>query len=125
VPSRTLPKAGDAEDREADREAIRKSASDAPVDDKDYQVPFRFTGKLNKLTVEVGPAQLEAKEKKELDKEDRRAGLGRSVIGTDGQPQRGGCPFGFVSQAAAQKRITIFTRRALTLTLFCPAMLVE
>ena len=26
-----------------------------PVDDKDYQVPFRFTGKLNKLTVELKP----------------------------------------------------------------------
>jgi arylsulfatase len=25
------------------------------VDDSDYQVPFRFTGKLNKLTVEEGP----------------------------------------------------------------------
>jgi arylsulfatase len=26
-----------------------------PVDDKDYQVPFRFTGKLSKLTVTFGP----------------------------------------------------------------------
>src|SRR5258705_501758 len=24
-----------------------------PVDDKDYQVPFKFTGKLNKLTIAV------------------------------------------------------------------------
>jgi arylsulfatase A-like enzyme len=29
-----------------------------PVDDKDYQVPFRFTGKFAKLTVELGPTQL-------------------------------------------------------------------
>jgi hypothetical protein len=29
------------------------------VDDKDYQVPFRFTGKLNKLTVKLGPEELE------------------------------------------------------------------
>jgi hypothetical protein len=29
-----------------------------PVDDNDYQVPFRFTGKLNKLTIKVGPEQL-------------------------------------------------------------------
>jgi len=29
-----------------------------PVDDKDYQVPFRFTGTLEKLTVKVGPPQL-------------------------------------------------------------------
>ncbi|MDR6759415.1 arylsulfatase [Mycoplana sp. BE70] len=28
-----------------------------PVDDKDYQVPFRFTGTLDKLTVKVGPPQ--------------------------------------------------------------------
>jgi arylsulfatase len=26
-----------------------------PIDDTDYQVPFRFTGKLNKLTVELEP----------------------------------------------------------------------
>jgi arylsulfatase len=25
------------------------------VDDKDYQVPFPFTGKINKLTVKLGP----------------------------------------------------------------------
>jgi len=28
------------------------------VDDKDYKPPFRFTGKLDKLTIKVGPAQL-------------------------------------------------------------------
>ena len=28
------------------------------MDDKDYQVPFRFTGKLNKLTYRLGPEQL-------------------------------------------------------------------
>jgi arylsulfatase A-like enzyme len=33
-----------------------------PVDDKDYQVPFRFTGKLEKLTVKVGPVQLTSDE---------------------------------------------------------------
>ena len=27
------------------------------VDEKDYQVPFAFTGKLNKLTVKLGPKQ--------------------------------------------------------------------
>ena len=30
-----------------------------PVDDKDYQVPFRFTGKLNKLTFKLGPTQID------------------------------------------------------------------
>jgi arylsulfatase A-like enzyme len=33
-----------------------------PVDDEDYQVPFRFTGKLNKLTVELKPKALSAKD---------------------------------------------------------------
>ena len=28
------------------------------VDDKDYQVPFRFTGKLNKPTFKLGPEEL-------------------------------------------------------------------
>jgi arylsulfatase A-like enzyme len=28
------------------------------VDDKDYQVPFRFTGKIAKLTIKLGPEQL-------------------------------------------------------------------
>ena len=27
------------------------------VDDKDYQPPFRFTGKLDKLTIKLGPNQ--------------------------------------------------------------------
>ena len=29
-----------------------------PVDDNDYQVPFRFSGKLAKLTIKLGPTQL-------------------------------------------------------------------
>jgi arylsulfatase len=29
-----------------------------PVDDKDYQVPFPFTGKISKLTVKLGPEEL-------------------------------------------------------------------
>jgi len=29
-----------------------------PVDDQDYQVPFRFTGKINKLRIKLGPTQL-------------------------------------------------------------------
>ena len=28
------------------------------VDDNDYQPPFRFTGKLDKLTIKLEPAQL-------------------------------------------------------------------
>jgi hypothetical protein len=29
-----------------------------PIDDKDYQVPFRFTGKIGKVTFKLGPTQL-------------------------------------------------------------------
>jgi arylsulfatase len=29
-----------------------------PVDDKDYEPPFAFTGKLAKLTIKIGPSQL-------------------------------------------------------------------
>ena len=29
-----------------------------PVDDQDYQVPFRFTGKIGKLTVKLGPNEM-------------------------------------------------------------------
>ena len=28
------------------------------MNDKDYQVPFRFNGKINKLTFNLGPSQL-------------------------------------------------------------------
>jgi hypothetical protein len=34
-----------------------------PVDDKDYQVPFRFTGKLDKLTFKLGPTQLTSEDR--------------------------------------------------------------
>jgi len=37
-----------------------------PVDDKDYQLPFRFTGKLNKLTFKLGPVQLTNDERKTI-----------------------------------------------------------
>src|SRR5262249_29640805 len=44
------------------------SDTGTPVDDKDYKCPFHFTGKLTKLTVQIGPMQLAAPEKKELQK---------------------------------------------------------
>jgi arylsulfatase len=34
------------------------------VDDKDYQPPFRFTGKLDKLTIKFGPNQMMADDQK-------------------------------------------------------------
>ncbi|WP_323844209.1 arylsulfatase [Microbulbifer magnicolonia] len=33
------------------------------VDDRDYKVPFRFTGKIDKLTVKLGPEQLTPQER--------------------------------------------------------------
>jgi arylsulfatase len=39
-----------------------------PVDDRDYQVPFRFTGKLNKLTLKVEPPKLTPEDIKKLEK---------------------------------------------------------
>lgn len=38
----------------------------SPVEDKDYQVPFTFTGKLNKLTINLGPPQLAVADQKVL-----------------------------------------------------------
>ena len=35
-----------------------------PVNDADYQVPFPFTGKIDKLTFNLGPVQLSEVEKK-------------------------------------------------------------
>ena len=29
-----------------------------PVDDADYQVPFRFPGTLNKVSIKLGPSEL-------------------------------------------------------------------
>ncbi len=34
------------------------SDTGTPVDDRDYQIPFRFTGQLNKLTVKIGAMRL-------------------------------------------------------------------
>jgi arylsulfatase len=41
------------------------------VDDKDYQVPFQFTGKLNKLTLKLGPEELAPADKETLSKASR------------------------------------------------------
>ena len=43
-----------------------------PVDDRDYQVPFRFTGKLNKVTIRVQPRVLTASEEELLRREGQR-----------------------------------------------------
>jgi hypothetical protein len=43
-------------------------ATGTPVDDQDYQTPFRFTGTIDKLTVKLGPAELSAAEKEKVEK---------------------------------------------------------
>jgi hypothetical protein len=42
------------------------SDTGTPVDDRDYQVPFRFAGKIDKLTVTVEPPQLTPEDVKKL-----------------------------------------------------------
>jgi arylsulfatase A-like enzyme len=46
-----------------------------PVDDNDYQVPFRFTGKLNKLTVNLKPEPMSAEEQKRWDEAAKKVNL--------------------------------------------------
>ncbi|MGO9107821.1 MAG: hypothetical protein ACLP9L_01180, partial [Thermoguttaceae bacterium] len=43
------------------------SDTGTPVDDKDYQVPFTFTGKLNKLTLKIDRPQLSSEDIKKLE----------------------------------------------------------
>ena len=42
------------------------SDTGTPVDDSDYQVPFAFTGKIDKLTIAVAPPVLTEDDKKKL-----------------------------------------------------------
>jgi hypothetical protein len=42
------------------------SDTGTPVDDQDYQVPFAFTGKIDKLTISVAPPVLTDEDKKKL-----------------------------------------------------------
>jgi len=48
------------------------SDTGTPVDDKDYQVPFTFTGKLDKLTVKLDRPQLTPEDIKKLEQEGQR-----------------------------------------------------
>jgi arylsulfatase A-like enzyme len=45
------------------------------VNDSDYQVPFRFNGKLNKLTVNLKPEPMSSEDQKLLDEGNQRAAL--------------------------------------------------
>ena len=48
------------------------SDTGTPVDDKDYQVPFKFTGKLSKLTLKLDRPQLTPADIKLLEQEGQR-----------------------------------------------------
>jgi arylsulfatase len=37
-----------------------------PVDDTDYEVPFRFSGKIAKLTIKLGPEQLVEDDRRQM-----------------------------------------------------------
>ena len=41
------------------------------MDDKDYQVPFKFTGKLNKLTLTIDRPKLSPEDIKKLEQAQR------------------------------------------------------
>jgi len=49
------------------------SDTGTPVDDQDYQVPFTFTGKINKLTIALDPPKLTPEDVKKLSDADRAA----------------------------------------------------
>ena len=48
------------------------SDTGTPVDDKDYQIPFKFTGKIKKLTLKLDPPKLSDAEKDLLKKEGQK-----------------------------------------------------
>lgn len=48
------------------------SDTGTPVDDNDYQIPFKLTAKLNKLTLKLEPHQLSEEEIKLLEREGQR-----------------------------------------------------
>jgi arylsulfatase len=49
------------------------SDTGTPVDDRDYQVPFAFTGKIDKLTISLEPPVLTPEDKKKLEEGMRKA----------------------------------------------------
>jgi hypothetical protein len=49
------------------------SAGADPVDDRDYKVPFKFTGNINKLTIALDPPILTRDDVKKLEAVNRSA----------------------------------------------------
>ena len=59
-----------------------------PVDDDDYQVPFKFTGKIEKLTIAVEPPRLTAEDERKLREAAREAADLPAQSGTSDAPQQ-------------------------------------
>jgi hypothetical protein len=53
------------------------SDTGTPVDDRDYQVPFKFTGKIAKLAIKVEPPVLTEEDKRKLAEAQRGAQDGK------------------------------------------------
>jgi len=51
------------------------SDTGTPVDDKDYQVPFKFTGKLGKVTLTIDRPKLTPEDEKKLMEAQRQKGI--------------------------------------------------
>ena len=53
------------------------SDTGTPVDDQDYQCPFTFTGKFNKITIKVDRPKLSPEDIKKLEEGMKKAAAGR------------------------------------------------
>ena len=65
------------------------SDTGTPVDDRDYQVPFTFTGKIDKLTIALDPPKLTAEDLRKL----------REAAGSSGRRRGPGERVGFPRQS--------------------------
>jgi hypothetical protein len=64
----------------------RPTDTGTPVDDRNYQVPFRFTGKIAKLAISIEPPKLTPADKKRLMEAFERAHDRRSPPAAAGDP---------------------------------------
>ena len=53
------------------------AAAGTPVDDKDYAIPFRFTGQIEKLTITLDPPKLTPEDEKRLREAEAKASAAR------------------------------------------------
>ncbi|UWU74285.1 arylsulfatase [Bradyrhizobium huanghuaihaiense] len=77
------------------------SDTGTPVDDNDYQAPFAFTGKINKLALDIDRPKLSPDDVKRLQEAARAAGDGPSA--DDGQTASSGAQVGTVGLSLVDK----------------------